>query len=97
MTSRLIWAARRIYMKSLIVIAGLVMAVSAASADDQCVNPPVTITVRTCTCISDSNGWNTPVLQVLKSNGEFTSNTIGAVTNVEACVTLISQSALCKQ
>ena len=98
MTSRVTSAARRIYMKSLaLVFAGLVMAVSAASADDQCVNPAVTIAVRTCTCIADNGGWNTPVLQILKSNGEFSSNSISEATNAETCVTFISQSPLCKQ
>ena len=64
-----------------------------ASNQDQCPQP--TILVRTCACVSWENLY-IPTLQILKSNGDFTSANLGDAMGSDDCALTLSQSVLCK-
>jgi hypothetical protein len=73
----------------------LLIKTAGAAETDQC--PPVSILVRTCTCADTTDRYlYIPTLQILKSDGGFTSANLGPELSWDECKEVLSQSALCK-
>jgi hypothetical protein len=80
------------------MLASSAMASEVTTSGGDC--SPVTIVTRTCTCIEDSQVSQylyIPTLQILKSDGNFTSANLGSDLYSQDCQNVISQSPICKQ